>query len=249
MVRPLLRPGSTLREFTPETGDEAAEFFRLRFWGREDATLAVAAIQSVLDCPLGAAFREGSLRAMILRHSMESDPVLMFSRGARAAARLAGLRLPRSEGAVRVDPGEYVSVLAPAAPSSQTDRPGTPEKGPLRVLIVEDHVDTAMMLADLLTAWGFEAAIARTGAEALEVATELRPRVVLLDLGLPDQHGYGVAKRMREELGRDQMSFIVVTGWSQIVDQSLSARAGISHHLVKPVNPDALRSILDSIAA
>ena len=113
----------------------------------------------------------------------------------------------------------------------------------LRVLVVEDQLDTATMLAALLTTWGFEVEVAHTGADAMRLATEFKPRVVLLDLGLPDQHGYRLARRLREEMGM-AASFVVVTGWSQRVDQELSAAAGISHHLVKPVNPDALRSIL-----
>ena len=215
----------------------------LRFATVDEARGAVEAIQRLLDSPFGAAFSRGGLEARILRDAADWEPVLYFSSGARAAGRMAGIRLPDSEGTIQADAMRHASLLASpdAQESIGTDAGVHPDR--LRVLVVEDQQDTATMLAALLTAWGFEAEVAHTGADALRLAPEFTPRVVLLDLGLPDQHGYRLARRLREEI-RSPIAFVVVTGWSQRVDQELSAAAGISHHLVKPVNPDALHSIL-----
>lgn len=219
----------------------------LRFQDLEQARLAIAAVQGVLDSPLGAAFRRGGLEARILRDLEDWQPVLYFSAGARAAARMAGTRLPDSDGTMHADASRHTSVLAPPEPATQDATSATITK--LKVLVVEDQLDTATMLAALLTTWGYEVEVAHTGADALRMAGDFHPRVVLLDLGLPDQHGYRLARRLRDETGPQPMSFVVVTGWSQRVDQELSAAAGISHHLVKPVNPDALHSILDRYQA
>lgn len=220
------------------------ELYSHRFADLAEAQRAAGAIQSLVDCPLGAAFRAGDLQAHIYASKVEWEPVLYLSVGARAAARLAGLRLPESEGVVSIEPLHHRSLMRPAsiqAPPPAAEVPGSP----LRVLIVEDHRDTADALAELIRGWGFAPVVATTGNDALRKATEFRPRVVLLDLGLPDQHGYAVARAMRQQTDLGRLSFIVITGWAQPVDQHLSMSAGISHHLVKPVNPQALRLILE----
>jgi CheY-like chemotaxis protein len=226
------------------------EFYSVRFPSMAEATKAVAAIQSLVDCPLGAAFRSGLLEARIYGSSAEWEPVLYLSRGARAAARLAGLRIPDGNGPIAIDPYHQVSMLtmpAPEAPAAerQADAAALEADQRQRVLIVEDHEDTARTLAELIEAWGWSVAIAPTGRDARETAARFKPRIVLLDLGLPDEHGYRVAQDLRRRADRSELTFVVVTGWSQPVDQRLSSQAGIAHHLVKPVNPDALRAILD----
>ena len=119
----------------------------------------------------------------------------------------------------------------------------------LRILLVDDNADTASVLGALVVAWGFDVRVAHTAQQAIALAQEFRPRVVLLDLGLPDLHGYDAAVRIRQEAGKRQIVFIAITGWTQIADQLKSTAAGISHHLVKPVNPEALRAILDGYRA
>src|SRR5260221_13292882 len=100
----------------------------------------------------------------------------------------------------------------------------------MRVLIVDDQVDVAAMLEQLVSAWGFTARVAHTGAEAVRIGEEFRPRVVLLDLALPDQYGYEVAMELRLRARRRRLFFIAVTGFSQIADQLRSAVAGVKHH-------------------
>ena len=118
----------------------------------------------------------------------------------------------------------------------------------LRVLVVDDNRDAAAMMAALAQSWGHSAIIAHTGTEAAKVAQPFRPRVVLLDLGLPDRHGYDVAELLRRQAGKRKMFFVAVTGWTQLADQVRSKAAGIAHHLVKPVNPQTLRQILAAYA-
>ena len=115
----------------------------------------------------------------------------------------------------------------------------------LRVLIVDDNADHAAMLAELVGMWGYQCRVVTNAAQAVRCCEEFRPRVVLLDLGLPDEHGYKLATRLRGTMGPRKITFVAITGWTQIADQLQSTAAGISHHLVKPVNREALRAILD----
>ncbi len=235
-------------EVARDTLAPSTAFFPVRFRTKAEAAETVATIQALIDSPLGAAFRNGHLEAWIYSSPIEWEPLLYFSKGAQAAARLAGVRLPQPESAIRVSGEERSpSLLTLSGPHEEVEGSGSDQASTaLRILIIEDHLDTATMLANMLEGWGFRAAIARSGAEARRVAAEYKPRVVLLDLGLPDQHGYRVARDLRESADWGNVSFIVVTGWAAPVDQSLSLNAGISHHLVKPVNPEALHRILDN---
>ena len=118
----------------------------------------------------------------------------------------------------------------------------------LRVLIVDDNRDAATMMAMLVNRWGHTVMIAHTSSEAVKVAETFRPRVVLLDLGLPDRHGYDLAEMLRAKAGERRIFFVAVTGWTQLADQIRSAASGITHHLVKPVNHDVVREILAAYA-
>ena len=118
----------------------------------------------------------------------------------------------------------------------------------LRVLIVEDNGDTLAALESLASEWGHDVRGARNGAEALRIAETFHPRVVLLDLFMIDRHGYDVAMDLRRQAGERQVFFIAITGWGQIADQLKSAAAGISHHLMKPVNNEVLRELLKAYA-
>ena len=116
----------------------------------------------------------------------------------------------------------------------------------LKVLIVDDNEDQAAMLATLVRRWGHSVMIANTAAEALQVNDAWCPRVVLLDLGLPDIHGYDLAEGIRARCGDRKIYFVAVTGWTSIADQLRCTSAGIRHHIMKPVNPDVIREILNA---
>jgi DNA-binding response OmpR family regulator len=116
----------------------------------------------------------------------------------------------------------------------------------LRTMVVDDHVDTATALTALIEEWGWNARRAHDGETALQIFDEFRPVVVLLDLKLPGESGYEIAMRLRERAWRRRLYIVIVTGHVDVADQAQSTRAGISHHLIKPVNPDALRRILSA---
>lgn len=91
---------------------------------------------------------------------------------------------------------------------------------------------------------GHEVKVAYDGPEALDLARRFRPEVVLLDIGLPGVSGYEVAERLRERPETGGARLIALTGWGQEDDRRRSRSAGIDVHLVKPVDPDAIRELL-----
>jgi DNA-binding response OmpR family regulator len=115
---------------------------------------------------------------------------------------------------------------------------------PLRVLVVEDHADTAASMALLLRAEGHEVQVASEGTAALRTALDAPPDVALLDIGLPGMDGYQVAKRLHKQKADKRPLLIATTGHGSEEDHRRSAEAGIDLHLVKPVDPDDLRSVL-----
>jgi CheY-like chemotaxis protein len=113
------------------------------------------------------------------------------------------------------------------------------------VLIVDDNRDAASSLAMLLELDGHRTIVAYDGPTALEAAEQHRPDVVLLDIGLPGMSGYEVAKRIRRQPWGYALTLIALTGWGQAEDRRRSHEAGFDAHLVKPVDPPALISLLD----
>ena len=142
---------------------------------------------------------------------------------------------------LRSGPGESRGHCLHTRGPDYLSRMATP---PLRVLIVEDDPTTTEMATSLVTGWGHTAVVAADGATALKTAAVFKPHVVLLDLNLPDQHGYEVAKQLRRAAPGAKALIIAVTGWGQAADQQASEAAGIAHHLVKPLKADVLERIL-----
>ena len=119
----------------------------------------------------------------------------------------------------------------------------------MRVLIVDDDLDSADNLMTLLTAAGHEVRVeasARAGADA--VAT-WRPDVVLLDIALPHGGAYMVASRVRAEPATRTARLVALTEWGQPEDRRRLTEAGFDHYLVKPVDPLHLRVLLNAVAA
>jgi CheY-like chemotaxis protein len=114
-----------------------------------------------------------------------------------------------------------------------------------RVLVVDDNADGADSQAVLLQMLGHEAWTAYDGAMALAKAEEIRPQVVLLDLGMPGLNGYEVARRLRKLPGLSRLVIIAQTGWGQPEDRSRTADAGFDAHLTKPIDVAELMAILE----
>jgi signal transduction histidine kinase len=106
---------------------------------------------------------------------------------------------------------------------------------PRRILIVDDNVDGAETLAEVLRMHDHEVITARDGAEGLERAGVFNPDIALLDIGLPVMDGYELARRIAQ-LSGPKITLIAVTGYGQAQDRARSAQAGFSAHLVKPVD-------------
>jgi CheY-like chemotaxis protein len=114
-------------------------------------------------------------------------------------------------------------------------------------MVVDDNRDAAESMAMLLELWGHEVVCAHDGPSALEMSTRYRPQVVLLDIGLPGMDGYEVAAHLRELPQGARAVLIAITGYGQTEDRQRSRIAGFDHHLVKPVAPETLHGLLDSL--
>ena len=91
---------------------------------------------------------------------------------------------------------------------------------------------------------GHDTHIARDGLEAVEKAEQLSPDIILLDIGLPKINGFEAARRIREQSRGKKLVLVALTGWGQDADRQRSREAGFDAHVVKPVDPDALTSLL-----
>jgi CheY-like chemotaxis protein len=118
---------------------------------------------------------------------------------------------------------------------------------PLRILIVDDHVNSASMLAMLLEALGHEVLVEHCSKQALERARIEKPDVCLLDIGLPEMDGNELAKCLRAEPLTAKSVLIAVTGYDSERDREKTFDAGFDHHLAKPVETKKLASILAEI--
>jgi PAS domain S-box-containing protein len=122
-------------------------------------------------------------------------------------------------------------------------RPETaPASRPLHVLVVDDNVDAATTLADLLTLLGHEVTVAEDGPGALATAARRRPELVFIDIGLPSMDGYALATALRAA-GLDQTALVAVTGYGRVVDVQRSRACGFDHHIVKPVGLTELQRV------
>jgi CheY-like chemotaxis protein len=173
--------------------------------------------------------------------------------GSRNGTRLNGVV---AEGAQPVQDGDQLAlghlalkVRLPAqldAPAVLNDPAATVLQMELahRVLVVDDNEDAAESLAMLLKTWGHEVRVAHDGPNALETAKQYRPDAVLLDLRLPGMDGYHVARRLRED-GLLDARIVAVTGYDDETDRRRYREAGFNLFLTKPVDPNALRELLN----
>jgi CheY-like chemotaxis protein len=114
----------------------------------------------------------------------------------------------------------------------------------MRVLVVDDEIDTAETLAEVLVTMGHVVRTAPDGVHALAAAADFAPEVVLLDLGLPGMDGFEVARRLRAQKATERAKIIAVTGYGQDVDKQNTERAGFDAHMVKPLKLAALEQLL-----
>lgn len=120
--------------------------------------------------------------------------------------------------------------------------------GELRILLVDDSIDAIKMLKLLLQTLGYEIETAHDGPAALKAALSFRPHVVLLDIGLPGMDGYEVARALRRVPELNRTLLVALTGYGQERDRERARAAGFAHHLIKPLNLEELRGVLDAFA-
>jgi CheY-like chemotaxis protein len=116
-----------------------------------------------------------------------------------------------------------------------------------RILVVDDNQDAAASLALLLNIAGNETHTAHDGLQAIEAAARFRPDMIILDIGLPKMNGYEACRRIREQPWGKNIVLVALTGWSLDEDSPQSKDAGFDHHLVKPVEFDALKGLLPQV--
>jgi len=147
--------------------------------------------------------------------------------------------------------GSQFRVLLPclgedeAAPVAEQDGAQLPAAGVARrILVVDDNVDVVETTTMLLSLSGHQVRSAKDGLQALHVATEFRPDVVLLDIGLPLMDGYEVARRLRLAPQTAGALLIALTGYGQQGDRQRGKEAGFDGHMLKPVDPHALARMI-----
>jgi PAS domain S-box-containing protein len=142
-----------------------------------------------------------------------------------------------------------VTLPTVSAPSRSTQSNVIPQMQSamkeLRVLVVDDNIDSADSLAMLVEMSGHQVTKAHDGPNALSIATDTNPNVVLLDIGLPILTGYEVATRIRSNPALRGMVLVAVTGYGQDTDKKMAFNSGFDHHLTKPVDFHKVQQILD----
>jgi CheY-like chemotaxis protein len=115
-----------------------------------------------------------------------------------------------------------------------------------RVMVVDDDADVCESLGLLLRVMGHEVRVADGGDTAMECATEFKPEVVFLDIGMPGKDGYQVAEELRQLLRDAPPLLVSISGWGMASDFEKSKAAGFDHHLVKPASRQQIQAVLSS---
>jgi CheY-like chemotaxis protein/two-component sensor histidine kinase len=213
-----------------------------------------AALIEVRDTGIGM---DGAMLGKAFEAFSQADLSLDRSRGGLGLglALVKGL-VELHEGSVRatsagLDCGTTISIELPLAersamPPAETPEPESRGETQHRILIVEDNRDAANMLRMMLALQGNEVAVAYDGVDALRVAQEFAPSVVLCDIGLPgDFNGYAVADAFRQHARLSDAYLIAVTGYGRAEDRERSREAGFDAHLTKPVSLKDLTRVLN----
>ena len=124
-----------------------------------------------------------------------------------------------------------------------------PRNSGLRVLVLDDNCDAADSLGQLMTLWGYEPIVAYGGQTAVELARIYRPDVALLDLAVPHINGFDVGLQLRQQAESKDVVLVAITGFDGADLRRRSLNCGFAHYLVKPVDPEDLRTLLDRLKA
>ncbi len=135
------------------------------------------------------------------------------------------------------------------APQAETtaEKTEAPSGAHHRILIVDDNEASAKTLGWTLEILGHDIRLAHDGQQALSIAENYKPNVVLLDIGLPGMNGYEICRALRQNPALANTAIIAQTGWSQKEHRDRSKEAGFDHHLVKPIHMETLQELLQQL--
>ncbi len=158
-----------------------------------------------------------------------------------------GQVVARSEGIGRGSEFVVTLPLVDAVQAPVRPDPSPDERLAAGILVVDDNVDAAETLAEILRLFGASVSVAHDGAQALEMGARTpHPQLVLLDLGLPGMDGYETAREWRKRFGASA-KLVALTGYGSPDDRRRTAQAGFDDHLVKPVTVDAVTALLRDV--
>jgi PAS domain S-box-containing protein len=143
--------------------------------------------------------------------------------------------------------GSEISVMLPLAPAARSPAPPVEAPAahrPLDILVIEDNVDTAESVGQLLALEGHRIQLATDGRSGMAKARELVPDVVLCDIGLPDVDGYEVARELRADPALHGMRLVALSGYTLQEDKERAKQAGFDAHLGKPSSAEDLTRIV-----
>jgi signal transduction histidine kinase len=196
---------------------------------------------------------EPDLIARVFEPFVQEERSLARSRGG------LGLGLPLVKGLVELHGGsvearsggvgagaEFAIRLPLATAPAAAEEQGSPQgaEGGRLVLVVDDNVDAAASLCDVVTHFGHSAEAVHDGAAAVARARERHPDVVLCDIGLPGMDGYEVARAFRSDAGLRDVRLVAVSGYAQPEDRERAVRAGFDAHVAKPADPAAIARLI-----
>ena len=150
-----------------------------------------------------------------------------------------------AEFVVRLPMPKYTDPVQSVRPAAQP-KPPVPLSG-VKVLVADDNRDAADSLQRILSLYGYEVEVAYDGTAAIRLDGDFRPKVAVLDIGMPGANGFEVARSIRENRGAG-VTLIALTGWGQEGDRRRAMEAGFDYHLTKPVDPGALNDLLVEVA-
>jgi CheY-like chemotaxis protein len=236
-------------KFTPERGRTTVKL------ARQGATFSIQVTDTGAGIPADQIDGVFGMFARLSRPEGASPAGLGIGLAlARRLAEMHGGTLTAASGGE--NRGSTFTLRLPLGPVTAASRveaapraPAAPVPAPLRIVIIEDNEDVAASLRDLLEDTGHRVWSAQTGSDGVSLVEEVRPNVVLCDLGLPHMGGLEVCQRIRAMPAALQPIVVAVTGWGREEDHRRTREAGFDHHLVKPVAVENLDRVLRTVAS
>ena len=145
-----------------------------------------------------------------------------------------------------VEPRDLTAAVSRLVHRESSVREDEAAKPRLQILVIEDNGDVREGLRQLLESSGYLVEVAEDGLRGLERAIARRPRITLVDLGLPGIDGYAVAERIRRALPREEMALVALTGRTDPDDLHRVVSSGFDDYLAKPVSFAKLDALLSA---